>query len=114
MKKQCTAHEALQQIKQYFTQAHTKDQQKGKLIIQKARKLAMKHRIKLPKELKRQYCAHCYTFFIPGKNYRVRTAEGRVVYTCLCCGKHTRFSYITQQKIKRKLKHTERKTNKKE
>ncbi|MDO8661312.1 MAG: hypothetical protein Q7K43_05470 [Candidatus Woesearchaeota archaeon] len=125
MKKQYSAQEARQKIKQYFTQAHLlagigsqevqekqkeqegQEEQKGqeeKILIQKARKLAMKHRLKMPKEFKRQYCTHCYTLFIPGKNYRVRTTEGSVVYTCLSCRRYIRFSYTAQQKIKRNKK----------
>ena len=67
-----------------------------------ARKIAMKYKVRIPPELKRRFCKHCYSFFMQGKNCRVRTAKGKVVYYCLNCRKYTRFPYIKEQKEKRK------------
>lgn len=106
MKKQHTVPEAKHQIANYFAQAAREDHATSARLVAKARTLAMKHRLKLPKELKRQYCNHCYAHFVPGKTYRVRTHEGMVVYTCFTCGACTRFSYKKQQQKKRKEKAT--------
>ena len=67
-----------------------------------ARKIAMKVRMRLPAGLKRKFCKHCHSFFMPGMNVRVRTHEGKVVYYCLNCKKFTRFPYIREQKAKRR------------
>ena len=58
-----------------------------------ARKISMKFKVRIPPKLKRRFCKHCYTFLVPGKNCRVRTHEGKVVYTCSKCKGFMRFPY---------------------
>lgn len=60
-------------------------------FVRKARKLAMKYRMRLPTQLRRAFCRHCYTFFVQGKNVRIRTSGGKVVYSCRNCKKFMRF-----------------------
>jgi len=67
-----------------------------------ARKIAMKYKVGISSELKRRFCKHCHSFFMQGKNCRVRTADGKVVYCCLSCKKYTRYPFIREQKEKRK------------
>ncbi|MEK6900937.1 MAG: ribonuclease P protein component 4 [Nanoarchaeota archaeon] len=55
-----------------------------------ARKIAMKVKTKIPLELKRRYCKHCYRYLLPGVNARVRTRQGKVVISCLECKKFMR------------------------
>jgi ribonuclease P protein subunit RPR2 len=66
-----------------------------------ARKIAMKYKVKIPSELKRRFCKHCYSFLVPGKNCSVRTHEGHVVYFCESCKKYMRYPYKNEQKAKR-------------
>ncbi|MBU0471829.1 MAG: ribonuclease P [Nanoarchaeota archaeon] len=56
-----------------------------------ARKIAMKFKIKLKSEYKRRFCKHCYKYLRPGVNARVRTQNGKVVYSCFSCKKFSRF-----------------------
>lgn len=56
-----------------------------------ARKIAMKVNYRIPKKYKRQFCKHCYSFLVPGKNLKVRMHKGRVIYTCKECNKVMRF-----------------------
>ena len=56
-----------------------------------ARKIAMKYKVKIPGQLKRKFCKHCYCYLKPGKNCRVRIAKGRVIYYCLECKRFMRF-----------------------
>ncbi len=58
-----------------------------------ARKIAMKYKVKIPRELKRRFCKNCFKYLVPGNNCRVRLCQGKVVYTCLSCKNITRFSY---------------------
>lgn len=58
--------------------------------IKKARKAAMKVRLRLPKEYKRKFCKHCYSFLMPGVNARVRTRGGKVIISCFECKKFMR------------------------
>ena len=62
--------------------------------VELARRIAMRQRIRIAKELRRQYCHHCYSFLVPGKNMRVRVHRGNVVVTCHSCNKKTRFRVV--------------------
>ena len=55
-----------------------------------ARKISMKVKVRIPSELKRKFCKHCYKFLMPGKNNRVRTRDGKLISYCLECKKYTR------------------------
>jgi len=58
-----------------------------------ARKIAMKFKVKIPKEYKRRFCKHCYTYLVPGDNCKVRTSRGNVVYYCYSCKKYMKIGY---------------------
>jgi ribonuclease P protein subunit RPR2 len=60
--------------------------------VKLARKSAMKVNLKLPKELKRKFCKHCYFYLVPGKNSRVRLNKNRIIYYCFNCKKYMRFN----------------------
>ncbi len=58
-----------------------------------ALKIAMRTRLRLPKEYRRMICRHCKSFIYPGVNSRVRIQQKRephMVISCLVCGKITR------------------------
>ena len=59
--------------------------------VKLARKTAMKVNLRMPRELKRRYCKHCYSYLVPGKNSRVRIHKSRVIYYCFNCRKYMRF-----------------------
>ena len=59
----------------------------------KARRMALKYKLKLPLSLKRRICKNCYAFLVPGKNLRVRTTRGHVTYYCLECRHFMRVGY---------------------
>lgn len=67
-----------------------------------ARKIAMKSRMHMPKEVKRQYCKNCLSFLYPPHNVRTRLQKAHIVTTCLECKHAMRFPYIREQKAKRK------------
>ena len=69
--------------------------------VEIARNISMKYKVKIPSELKKHFCCHCYKYVRPGINLRVRLYRGRLVYYCLLCKKHYRFPY---RKINKKLK----------
>lgn len=60
-------------------------------FISKAKRISMKVKLRLPSVLKRKFCKHCGNYFIPGKNYRVRMKDKKVIYTCLNCKHFMRF-----------------------
>jgi ribonuclease P protein subunit RPR2 len=62
--------------------------------VEIARRIAMRQRIRIDREFRRQYCHHCYSYLVPGKNMRVRVHRGYVVVTCHACNKKTRFRVV--------------------
>ena len=87
---------AKERIEGLFSQAESMFSEDPKLsnrYVHLARKISMRFKVKIPPKLKRKFCKHCYSFLMPGKNCRVRTHEGKVVYYCQNCRKFMRFPY---------------------
>jgi RNase P subunit RPR2 len=59
--------------------------------VKDARKLAMRHNLRLPIELRRQFCHECNAI-LKGSS-RTRLNKGKLAITCLKCG------YVTRIKI---------------
>lgn len=79
---------AQQRIQQLFQQAEEMFSSHPELsnrYVTLARTIAMKARTRIPRELKRRFCKHCFTFLKPGVNARVRTREGKVIISCFAC-----------------------------
>lgn len=70
--------------------------------VELARKIAMKYRVKIPKEYKLKFCKKCLYPYKEGK-FRVRIAKSRVIITCLNCG------YTKRVPIRPKRKYIARK-----
>lgn len=84
---------AQDRVKTLFKQAgevFSKDRSLANRYVALARKVAMKVRLRLPKEYKRKFCRHCYKYLQPGANARVRTRGGKVIISCLECRKFMR------------------------
>jgi ribonuclease P protein subunit RPR2 len=91
---------AKQRIINLFEQAQLRFKTNPSLsnrYITLARKLAMKVKIRIPQELKRRFCKHCYKYLQPGANARIRTREGKVIISCLECKKFTRIPIKNKQ-----------------
>lgn len=58
--------------------------------VELARAIAMKTKVKIPRELRRRFCRHCYAYLRPGVNARVRMRKGKVVISCLECKRFMR------------------------
>lgn len=85
---------ARERIKILFEQADLRFKEDSNLsdrYVFLARKIAMKYKVHIPKELKRRFCKHCYKFLMPGANSRVRNTNGKIVYFCKNCKKYMRF-----------------------
>lgn len=84
---------ALEEVKKLFQQAEEAFPTRrawAHRLVRKARRAAMKVKLRMPREYKRKYCKHCYSFLIPGVNSRVRTARGKVIISCFECKKFVR------------------------
>lgn len=85
---------AKERIKYLFKQAKeafNKNPAVSNRYVTLARKISMKYKVPIPRELKRRFCKHCYKYLVPGKNCRIRTKNGKVVYYCQNCKKYMRF-----------------------
>ena len=103
---------AIERIQELFNQAELRFKKSPELAnryVYIARKIAMKFKVKIPKELKRRFCKHCYNYMVPSVNCRVRLTQKKVVYSCLNCKKFMRFPY----KIKKSLKKSSKKNTSK-
>ena len=91
---------AKKRINELFVQASKifkEDKKLAHRYVALARKLSMKARVRMPKELKRRFCKHCYKYLVSGTNARIRTNNGKVIISCLECKKFTRIP-ITKPK----------------
>jgi len=86
--------EALVEVRDLFSLAD-KDKKKANDCVRKARRIAMKVNLPLPKMYKRKFCKHCYNYF-RSNNVRVRTRNKMVVYYCLKCKKYMKFLLRTK------------------
>lgn len=59
--------------------------------VEIARKIAMRQRVRIDRDFRRQFCRRCSSFLVPGKTSRVRVRGGRVVVTCLVCKARRRY-----------------------
>jgi len=75
-------------------QAFPAHPERSNRYVELARKIAMRQRVRIARELRRQYCHHCYAFLVPGSNMRVRVHRGNVVVTCGSCNKTTRYRVV--------------------
>ncbi|MCJ7722261.1 ribonuclease P [Candidatus Bathyarchaeota archaeon] len=69
------------------------DPERAQRYVQIARKIAMRTRLRLPKEYRSLVCSKCKSFILPGVNCRIRIQQRRephMVITCLNCGGHSR------------------------
>jgi len=99
---------ALQRIRTLFRLAEEKIREEPQLAqryAEIARKIAMRAKLRLPKEYRRMICRHCKSFIYPGVNCRVRVQQRRephMVITCLVCGKITRIPLKSKSPKKEK------------
>jgi len=88
---------AKERISELFAQAKrafAEHPERSNRYVELARKIAMRQRVRIDREFRRQYCHHCYAFLVPGSNMRVRVHDGNVVVTCGSCNKKMRYRVV--------------------
>jgi ribonuclease P protein subunit RPR2 len=78
--------------------AMVKDDAYARRYVALARRLGTRYNVRIPSDLKRWLCKKCSSFLVPGLNARVRT-KGKVVITCLTCGRVSRYR-IRKHKVR--------------
>ncbi len=103
MEKKAQKNIAKERIHVLFDQAKesfSKDSNLSDRYVKIARDIAMRCKVRVPPELKKRFCKHCYSYLVPGINCRIRTKEGKVVYYCSKCRKFMRFPFLKEKKHK--------------
>ncbi|MFT4880333.1 MAG: ribonuclease P protein subunit RPR2 [Natronomonas sp.] len=72
--------------------ASTGHRERARRYVQRARRIAERNRLPLPRRFLRFTCDRCDAYLRPGRNARVRLQDGHVVVTC-DCGEHARYPY---------------------
>ena len=80
-----------------------KDTKLADRYVDMARRIAMKAKTRIPSACKRQYCKHCYSYLMPGRNCRVRMNNKTISYYCEKCKRFSRIGYKAK-KAKQKVK----------
>lgn len=62
-----------------------------------ARKIAMRLKLRFPKDIKRRFCKECSAYLKFGVNCRIRTRDRTVVYKCYSCGHVTRIPFTKER-----------------
>jgi ribonuclease P protein subunit RPR2 len=65
---------------------------RARTYVGRAKRIAERNRLSLPREFRRFTCEACDRYLLPGRNARVRTRSGHVVVTCTC-GHQARYPY---------------------
>lgn len=68
------------------------NEERARRYVRRARRIAERNRLRLPRTFLRFTCDRCDAYLLPGKNARVRTQNGHVVITC-DCGEQARYPY---------------------
>jgi ribonuclease P protein subunit RPR2 len=68
------------------------DEKRAREYVRLARRVAERHRLRLPRRFRRSTCDSCDRYLRHGRDARVRTQGGHVVVTC-DCGEQARYPY---------------------
>ena len=68
------------------------DEDRAREYVRLARRIAERNRLTLPRSFRRFTCDACDVYRRPGRNTRVRLADGHVVVRC-DCGATARYPY---------------------
>lgn len=74
-----------------------KNQELARKYVILARKIAMRLRLRLPKELKRKFCRNCNSYLKSGTNCKIRTKNKMVIYKCYICNHITRIPFTKKK-----------------
>ena len=83
--------------KQEFPKHPERSHRYAKMILDIVKKV----RIRLPKYIKMFICKECQHFLVPGKNLRVRSEKGFMIYECLDCGNIKKYGYLKEKHAKK-------------
>lgn len=87
------ARERIERLHELADEAASESRQaRAREYVRRARRVAERNRLALPRRFKRFTCDDCDAYLVPGKNARSRLQDGHVVVTC-DCGAQSRYPY---------------------
>lgn len=87
------ARERIERLQELARDATVEDRpDRARRYVRRARRIAERNRLSLPREFVRFTCDQCDAYLRPGRNARVRSRDGHVVITC-DCGAQARYPY---------------------
>ncbi len=98
------AQERIDTLFQQAKKAFSKDPALADRYVALARKIAQKHRVRIPSQYKRRFCRHCYSYLVTGMNARTRIRDKFIVTFCEKCKRYSKFG-IAKKKHKNNKKH---------
>ena len=90
IKQQKIASERIKLLFQLAKEAFNEDSRLSDKYVRIARRIAMKHKVRLSSGIKKRFCKHCSRYLVPGANCRVRIHKHRIIYYCLMCRHYMR------------------------
>ncbi len=74
--------------------------------VEKTRRIALKHNIRLTREYQTMSCKHCRGYLLPGKTSktRINSKDKRVEVSCIRCGKKNLFPFLKEAKDRKRAK----------
>lgn len=100
-KQKIIARERIKNLISLAEKAFSKNPRVSDHYVELARKIAMKARVRIPSDIKKRFCKHCYKFLQPGVNCRVRTRNNKLIYYCLNCKEYMRFPFLKEKKLRK-------------
>ena len=86
------AQERINVLLELAKKMHSRDKELAERYVSLARKIGMRHRIRIGNK---RFCKKCNSIWIPGKTLKVRASRKNklVLYVCLNCGAVKKFGY---------------------
>jgi ribonuclease P protein subunit RPR2 len=82
-------------------EAMKKNWERANRYVELARTVSTRYNVTPRPELRRRFCRGCGTFLLPSVTARVRLGGGRVAYTCLKCGRISRYPHVREIRARR-------------
>ena len=70
----------------------------AKRYVYLARRIAMRYRVKIPREKRIWICKNCYSYLCPGVNCRIRIKRNTITIFCEECKSYKRFGKIKEKR----------------
>jgi len=95
---------ALERIKILFKlakQEYSKHPDRAHRYAKMINDLIKKVRVKPSKDIRHFICKECNHFLMPGKNLKVKSEQGFMIYKCLDCGNIKKYGYVKEKRDKK-------------